>query len=165
MGSRKITIPATPSGFKAAASWLTGYKSRLIKQAEALLGQMLQEGEQYAINSLGHIDTGETLSTIAAYREGNHGILLVGGNAIWLEFGTGVFFNGEGYNHPKAEELGMSAHGTYGFGFGSNPNGWWYIGDDGESHHTQGIEANMFFYNTAQMLRREYKRMAKEIFK
>lgn len=164
MATKKITVPPTEEGLKEAAKWLLDYKRKMLNGANKLLAKILQEGEDYAINQLGHIDTGETVSTIAAYREGNHGILLVGGNAIWLEFGTGVFFNGEGYPHPKAEELGMNAIGTYGEGHGSNPNGWFYLGDDGEPHHTQGIEANMFFYNTGQMLRREYSKWAKEIF-
>ena len=161
---RKITVDGTKEGMEQAARWLERYSRIMLDKANGLIDKMLREGEDYAVNELGHIDTGETVSTILGYREGNHGVLLVGGNAIWIEFGTGVFFNGEGYNHPKAEELGMDAHGTYGYGFGSNPNGWYYIGDDGESHHTQGIEANMFFYRTAQRLRPEYARWAKEIF-
>lgn len=173
---KRITVPFTEEGLKEAADWLLAYKEKMLKNIDTLLAKMLNEGEQYALNELGHVDTGETLSTIAAYREGNHGILLVGGNAIWIEFGTGVFFNGEGYPHPKAQELGMNAIGTYiapyplnksGEPHGDNPNGWWYEDPpgSGEYKHTQGIEANMFFYRTGQMLRDKYAEWAKEIFK
>lgn len=163
---KHISVPATQEGMKEAANWLMRWKDKIQRNAEKLLAKMLQEGEQYALNYLGHIDTGETLSTIASYREGNHGILLVGGNAIWIEFGTGVVANQYNpYPHHKAQELGMNAIGTYGKGHGHDPNGWWYMGDDGEYHHTYGIPANMFFYNTAQTLKREYDKYAKEIFK
>lgn len=145
-----------------AASWLEGYADRLEKNANELVSRMLKEGEQYAMNALGHIDTGETLSTIMGYREGNTGILLVGGAAIWIEFGTGVTFNSE--MHPEASRLGMSAHGTYGHGHGADPCGWHYLGKDGKWHWTMGIPQNRFFYNTAKMLREEYRRIAKEVF-
>lgn len=163
MSVRSITVSASASGLSAAASWLEGYANRLEKNVNELISAMLKEGEQYAIDNLGHIDTGETVSSIMAYREGSSGLLVVGGNAIWIEFGTGVYAPGQ-TDHPKASELGMSPHGTYGLGHGADPNGWYYQGDDGQWHHTMGIPSNRFFYNTAQMLRREYKRIAQEVF-
>ena len=162
---KKISVPLTEEGMKEASRWLLNYKRKMVNRANKLLEMMLKKGEDYAINGLGHIDTGETVSTIAAYRDGNHGVLLVGGNAIWIEFGTGVVANNYNpYPHHKAQELGMNAIGTYGEGHGASPNGWWYEGDDGEYHHTYGIPSNSFFYNTAQMLRREYDKYAKELF-
>ena len=157
-----------------AANYLYLYKRDLKRRVSEFIDLMLKVGEDYAINALGHIETGETLSSILAYRHGRHGVLLVGGNAIWIEFGTGVVANGNAsYPHPKARELGMNAIGTYiapypinksGKPHGGDPNGWWYQGDDGEYHHTYGIPSDPFFYNTAKMLRKEYANLAKEIF-
>ena len=168
---RSITVSCSPEGFNEAAEWLEAYKQEMLDNTKKVLASMLKAGEQMMINNLGHIDTGETLESIVAYRNGNKGVLTVGGNAIWIEFGTGTIYNGEGYNHPKAQELGMSAHGTYvwhgnlsGLPHGADPNGWWYYGDDGEVHHTNGIPGNRFVYNTAQYLRREYPKLAKEVF-
>ena len=175
MASKLLKIPPTREGFEYAYKWLMAYKKLVSYNAKNLLGVMLVEGEGFAINALGHLDTGETLSTIRiAYRNRNHGVILVGGNAIWIEFGTGVTKNRGAYPHPKAQELGMNAIGTYVWPdqrsdpprpHGADPDGWYYIGDDGRVHHTKGITANMFFYNTAKMLRKEYVKMAKEIFK
>ena len=162
--SKVLTIPLSAEGFKKAAEWLRDYARKLPKLCEDFIANMIEAGETYAINGVGHIDTGETVGTIIGYRNGNKGVIVAGGNAIWIEFGTGVVKNGPGYNHPKAQELGMSAHGTYGEGHGASFNGWWYKGDDGEYHHTMGIPANRFMYNTAQMLRKEYPRLAKEVF-
>lgn len=162
MATKSISVPFTPSGIEEVATWLEEYSKSLERKANELVNQMLQDGEMYAANFLGHIDTGETLSTIMGYREGNTGIVTVGGNAIWIEFGTGVTYNQQ--LHPKASELGMSPHGTYGQGHGADPDGWYYPADDGTWKHTFGIPMNMFLYNTAQMLRREYKRIALEVF-
>lgn len=160
--SKKVTVHS----FEEAAEYLEKYKAELKRKAELVVESMLKSGEDYAINAMGHIDTGETISSLMGYRKGNRGILLVGGNAIWLEFGTGVIANDyASYPHPRAQNLGMRAIGTYGEGHGSDPNGWFYYNEErGQVEHTYGITATRFFYNTAQMLRREYPKLAKEIF-
>lgn len=164
MSNKSITISASASGFQVAAAWLEGYAISLEKKAIEIVSRMLREGEAYAAKALVHIDTGKTLSTIMGYRQGNTGILMVGGNAVWIEFGTGVAYNHE--LHPKATELNMSPHGTYGYGFGANPDGWYYYDDNRQAwRHTKGIPQNRFFYNTAKMLREEYKRIAQEVFR
>lgn len=170
MATKSITIPVSSSGFSVAAAWLDGYAERLTKKAEELVSAMLEEGENYAMNYLGHVDTGLTLSTLMSYREGDSGLLLVNGNAIWLEFGTGTAYNSA--PHPMAAELGMSAHGTYVWPLQlSEPkrphggaDGWYYPADEGGYKHTYGIPQNRFMYNTAQMLRKEYRRIAQEVF-
>lgn len=162
--SKRIHVSPTKEGLEYAAQWINNYAADLSKKAEAVVDSMLSKGEAFAFFTLGHIDTGETLNSIIGYRNGNAGVLMVGGNAVWIEFGTGVVANAGNAPHPKASELGMSPWGTFGQGKGSNPNGWWYYGDDGKVHHTYGITGNRFFYNTAQMLRRQYPEIAKEIF-
>lgn len=128
---------------------------------------MCEFGEDYAINLVGHIDTGETINSIKGYRQDDKGVIVAGGNAIWLEFGTGVKHNGGvgSYPHPLASKLGMSAIGTYGAGHGADKNGWYYPSEDGEWKHTYGIEANMFMYRTAQELINQFPDMAMEVFR
>lgn len=163
--SKVITVPATPEGLREAAEWLKDYARQVEENAKLLLEAMLEVGERWMITDIQHIDTGQTISTIAGYRNGNKGYLLVGGAAVWIEFGTGVVRNVGNDPHPKAAELGMSPWGTFGKGFGSRPQGWWYVGDDGEAHHTYGIMGNKFVYNTAQYLRKACPTMAEEIFR
>ena len=79
--------------------------------------------------------------------------ILVGGAAIWLEFGTGVVTNNSykgGYVHPKAEELGMYGLGEYGYGHGADPD-----------YH--GIPATMFMYHSAWNARRDIPYLARRI--
>ena len=93
--------------------------------------------------------------------------VLAGGDAIWLEFGTGVVANPVGvggYAHPKAQELGMYGIGEYGHGMGANPKGWWYTSASGESVHTYGIPATMFMYHSAWQTRAKIPEMARRLF-
>ena len=168
---KRITVSATPEGFEKAAKWLEDYKKKMLDKANGLLGKMLVQGENYAANALGHIDTGLTLSTLMAYREGNHGMIIVGGNAVWIEFGTGILLNGSDDVHDRVA-LGVNDWGTYtekpdkaGLSQGANPDGWYYWNEERQQvEHTLGIPMNPFMYNTGKMLRDEYKKWAKEIF-
>lgn len=166
---KKITITLSDEGLLEASNWLKAYSKRMMDKANGLLGKMLTQGERYAANALGHIDTGKTLSTLMAYREGNHGMIIVGGNAIWIEFGTGVLLNGIDNVHNR-KELGINEWGTFaqdgsGVSKGSGADGWYYWNEErGQVEHTYGIPMNPFMYNTAKMLREEYANYAKEIF-
>ena len=153
-----------PKSVDKAIKELNAYRQEFDRKVLALIDKMVEHGEDYAVNTLAHIDTGETLSSIMGYRNGNKGVIVAGGNAIWIEFGTGVKNNGSAGSspHPKGGELGMNI-GTYGQGKGANPNGWWYY-KDGEIKHTYGIKANMFMYKTSLELQRVCPELAKEVF-
>lgn len=110
-------------------------------------------GAEQAANYLSHVDTGETLGSIT-YSYGDHtASVYAGGNAIWIEFGTGV--TNSDYPYPLPE--GIVPHGEYGKKHGANPDGWWYPDEIAKSesgngyesqgatwHHTYGIEPNPF---------------------
>ena len=162
---RKITIQLSEASIHQAIKELKEYKRDLARKVQKLIDLMVQYGEDYAINQVGHVDTGETLSTIHGYRNGNKGVIVAGGNAIWLEFGTGVRYNGpKGSSpHPMGGELGMKI-GEYGLGHGADPNGWWYYDEAEQSHHTYGVAANMFMWKTARELERIAPELAREVF-
>ncbi len=159
-----IDIALSPGSISVAIQKLKKFQKDLPRKINELIDKMTKFGEDYAINTLGHIDTGETLSSIIGYRNGNTGFIVAGGNAIWIEFGTGVTYNGAvgGSPHPLGEDLGMTI-GTYGEGHGADENGWYYQDDDGTWKHTFGIQANMFMYRTAQALKAAFPNMVKEI--
>lgn len=169
---REITVDAT--SLSKAADYLTNYAKKLDKKSGDILTAMLQQGEIEARRGLeSHIETGATIASVGSERKGLEGTVSVfGNNGIWLEFGTGTTYNSA--PHPLASQLGMSAFGTYIWPLqesspkrphGADPHGWWYKGSDGEYHHTYGIKATYFFYNTAQMLRRNYAEIAKRAYK
>ena len=168
MSTRVLYISPTESGFHEAAQWLEEYALELEEKCNTLLSKMLREGETYAKTFLGHVETGNTLNSIMGYREGDHGIIFAGGAAVWIEFGTGTLRN-QGDPHPKAGELQMNPWGTYGKGYGDGtkyPNGWYYFDEKQQRWRmTKGIPQKRFMYNTAQLLRQEYKRIAQEVFK
>lgn len=147
------------------------YSKSLKDKTKELVKEAATNLEEYAAYELSqHIWTGETIASLRKEFENNSmtARILVGGAAIWLEFGTGVVANPVGvggYAHPKAAELGMYGIGEYGHGHGADPNGWWYKDETGQSRHTYGIPATMFMYHSAMNARRDIPNLARRIYR
>lgn len=182
-----VEVSVEVKGFEDFERNMKGFFAFADKKLRELLSVMLQEGEQYAINGVGHIDTGYTESTIVGYMGSkNKGVIVAGGNAIWIEFGTGVAKNsGKLHPEPVDSTIQIHSHGGYGKHRGASFTGWWYETDKltfnqmknvhyslkGDSMgnvkmyaHTRGIEGNQFLFNTYKMLCDKYPEMAKEVF-
>ena len=85
-----------------------------------------------------------------------------GERMLYVEFGYGV--NAVETPHPT----GLYGAGTNSpAGHGTDPKGWWYVGQDGESHHTYGDVAFAPVWNTALHLNSNQdiiRSIAKEVF-
>lgn len=92
-------------------------------------------------------------------------VVASGEDAVWVEFGAGVFYNGTAgtYPNPLAADAGMAAIGTYGKGRGSK-NTWAFRGDDGLIHLTHGTPAAMPLYHAVQSVAQDFVQMAREVF-
>ena len=167
----KIDIGLSIAELNQAIAKVNEYKASLSKKVMDLVDCMVKTGEEYALYYLSsHIYTGETITETYGYRNGSVGFIVSGGAAVWLEFGTGVVANGVAPGtivhpmHLSSEEILISGIGMYGDRHGSDPDGWWYYDADGKKHHTYGIPATMYMWNTAQQLKRDYPEMARRLF-
>lgn len=91
-------------------------------------------------------------------------LVIAGGtDAIWVEFGAGVYHNGAGGGspHPKGAELGFTI-GGYGKGQG-NKEVWGFY-ENGELYLTHGTPAAFPMYNAVQAITNVISDMAKEVF-
>ena len=90
-------------------------------------------------------------------------IVAHGQDAIWVEFGTGVYYYGSvgSSRHPKGRELGMTI-GSYGKGNGRKRT-WGYMESD-EFHRTHGVPATMPMYNAMMDSVSRFYSIAKEVF-
>ena len=166
-----ITFELSEASIDSAIEQIESYKKKVQANTSKLVEEAATLLEEYAAFELSkHVWTGETLASLRkVVRQGGYTArVIVGGAAVWLEFGTGVVANPVGvggYAHPKAAELGMYGIGEYGHGHGADPNGWWYKDETGQTRHTYGIPATMFMYHSAWNVRRDLPDMARRIFK
>lgn len=87
-----------------------------------------------------------------------------GKDAVWCEFGAGVYHNGSvgSSPNPYGNELGFTI-GSYGKGFGKK-QAWGYYDESGELVITRGTPATMPMYNAAQEIMRKSVAIAREVF-
>ena len=91
-------------------------------------------------------------------------VIANGEDAVWVEFGAGVFHNGSAGSspHPNGSELGFTI-GSYGKGMGKK-EGWGYYEDD-TLRLTHGTPAVMPMYNAVKTVCDELAGIAREVFK
>ena len=172
MNKRTFHCDLSPESIRKAASDLRQYRQELPRKLEelrrlvaeriaadarggfatAIVDDLLQGGSRNA-NVEVMVDEAGTTSLVIA----------VGEDAIWCEFGAGVYHNGSvgSSPHPKGAELGFTI-GTYGEGKGARQV--WGFYDDGELKLTHGTPASMPMYNAMQRVCDEIARIAQEVF-
>lgn len=102
--------------------------------------------------------------TVDVNERGDISVVVANGeDAIWCEFGAGVYHNGSvgSSPHPYGSELGLTI-GSYGKGRGKS-KAWGYY-DDGELVITRGTPASMPMYNAAQEVTKRAIAIAREVF-
>ena len=174
-----INVKLSTDGIDSAIREIKSYKRKMYGKMQRLITAMCKKGESYAIQNVTHIDTGETVDSINGYRNGNHGVIVAGGNAVWLEFGTGIYWNGHpnGSPNPYGEQLGYRI-GEYGNQHGLE-QGWFFPttdpryeiirhtkdGDVATGYgYTHGIKADMFMFKTVKELKQRFPELARDVF-
>ena len=152
-----IDVSLNEESIDKAIAQIQQFKQDLRNKTESLVEKTAERVEEYATYELSkHIYSGETLASLhTEHKKGSYTAnVLVGGAAIWLEFGTGVVTNNSyvgGYVHPKAAELGMCGLGTYGMGNGARPD-------------FHGIPATLFMYNSVWLAGTDIEEIARGVF-
>lgn len=102
---------------------------------------------------------------VSLENEDNVSLVIANGeDAVWVEFGAGVFHNGSAgaSPHPKGSELGFTI-GGYGKGMGKKQV--WGFYEDGELRLTHGAPATMPMYNAVKTVCDEIADIARGVFK
>ena len=91
-------------------------------------------------------------------------VMAKGKDAIFVEFGAGVYHNGSvgSSPHPLGAELGYTI-GSYGKGYGKG-NAWGYR-ENGELRITRGTPASMPMYNAMKSVIAKANTIAREVWK
>ncbi len=120
--------------------------------AGAVCDDLVNGGTRSASVSIS-VETGETTSVVIAS----------GTDAVFCEFGAGVYHNGAAGSspHPKGAELGMTI-GSFGKGHGARRAWGYYEGDT--LVLTRGTPASMPMYNAYKAVCEEIYTIAKEVF-
>lgn len=112
------------------------------------------------------LNDGTKTANVKVYPKRSDGIMIVvaeGKDAVWVEFGAGVYHNGSAgsSSHPKGGELGFTI-GSYGTGRGKRKM-WGYY-QDGDLYLTRGTPTQMPLMRAVIDVSNDIASIAREVF-
>lgn len=101
---------------------------------------------------------------VSVTERGDISVIVAGGkDAVWCEFGSGVYHNGAvgSSPHPRGGDLGFTI-GSYGEGRGKQ-RAWGYYDENDRVVITRGTPASMPMYNAARDVLKKSIEIAREV--
>jgi hypothetical protein len=170
---KKITIGLSEQDIDRAIRELAQYKADFTQKVEllrekvadrlaveaqsgftgAVVDDLIKRGQKFADVKVS-VDNRANLSVVVANGE----------DAVWVEFGAGVYHNGSPGSspHPNGAELGFTI-GSFGKGNGKKEV-WGYYDENNELKLTRGTPATMPMYRAAQTVCSDIQNIAREVF-
>lgn len=176
MGKKVISFGLSESEISRAIKELAEYKQEILRKTELLREKVAQRLADEARSGFSGAIVDEQIlkggSTSPQYAQvdvsvDNRGSITVvvasGEDAVWVEFGAGVYFNGSPSSspHPHGAELGMTIGG---FGKGNGKKETWGFYEDGELKLSRGTPARMPMARAVTTVCNDIQEIAKEVF-
>lgn len=173
MSKKKITIGLSEQDIDRAIRELAQYKADFAQKVELLrekVADRLAEEAQSGFNGAVVDDLIKEKPKFADVKvsvnnRGNLSVIVADGeDAVWVEFGAGVYHNSSPGSspHPNGAELGFTI-GSFGHGRGKQQM-WKFKNDDGKRVWTHGTPAAMPMYRAVQTVCDDIQSIAKEVF-
>ena len=175
MAKHKISVPLTKQGIRQLQSELDKYMDDVKNKVRELAEKLSERGVEIArvrIADLDAIFTGDLLSSIHSEYKGSQ----IGGaifavvadsmHAVYVCFGTGQ----RGLDTPYPHPLPNGVSWDYATGKTIRKNAvtgryyWFYPGQDGLWHYTEGMPSRPFMFSTSLELQKIVVEVAEEIF-
>jgi hypothetical protein len=172
--SKHIKIGLSTKGINRAIREINKYKTELQSKTEECrkrIAEALKQEIERNFNSAVVDDTirGGTRQADVVVKVDDRGTMTVivaeGEDAVFCEFGAGVYHNGSvgSSPHPYGNELGLTI-GSYGKGKGKQ-QAWGYYDENHELVITRGTPASMPMYHAIQTITVISIEIAREVFK
>ena len=173
MGNKVISVSLSESGIEKAIQELLAYKQEIIRKTELLrqkVAARLADEARSGFNGAIVDDlTGKNSPRLADVNvtvdnQDNVSVVVAEGeDAVWVEFGSGVYHNGSvgSSPHPKGAELGFTIGG---YGKGNGKKEIWGFYEDGELRLTHGTPARMPMSQAMNTIINDIVSIAREVF-
>lgn len=169
---KKIVFELTEEGITKALQELEQYKTEFKEKMETFRKRVAHEMEALASNGFNgalvddNVNAEPRKAVVDTFvdERGNVSVVIAHGeDAVWVEFGAGVYHNGSAGSspHPMGSELGFTI-GSYGKGMGKRKV--WGHRENGELILTRGTPSVMPMYNAMKIVCDEIDLIAKEVF-
>lgn len=176
MAKKPLKADLSISSIRNLQKELEKYRDSLTYKTRLLAEKLSERGVEIArvqIADLDAIFTGELIQSLHSEYKGStpygaiFAIVTDSDHAAFVEFGTGQRGKDKPYPCPLPE--GVSWDYNVGKTIRQNATTgryyWFYPGQDGKWHYTEGMPARPFMHLTSMELIREVSKIAKEVFK
>lgn len=166
-----------PKSIQDCIKQIESYRDDLSKKCQEICRRLSEEGVKVADVAINSVPIGKTImltTDINPSRMGCQAIMKMTGRetrtedgrifytALAIEFSAGVRYANTA--SPKAKDFGMGT-GTFPDAKHSwQMEGWHYLGDDGNWHHSYGVQASMPMYKASVALKQKIDSIVKEVF-
>lgn len=172
MGKRVISFGLSTKEIDRALRELADYKQEIIQKTELLRDKVAERLAEEAKTGFSGavvddlVKGGQKFAQVDVSVNNRGSVTVVvasGEDAVWVEFGAGVYHNGSPGSspHPNGAELGMTIGG---FGKGNGKKEVWGYYEDGELKLTRGTPARMPMARAVTTVCNDIKEIAKEVF-
>lgn len=172
MAKRVISFGLSSSDIDRAIKELADYKQDILKKTDLLrerVAQRLADEAEKGFNGAVLDDVikgGRKFAQVDVSVDNRGSVTVVvanGEDAVWIEFGAGVYHNGSPGSspHPSGAELGFVIGG---FGKGNGKKETWGYYEEGELKLTRGTPATMPMSRAITTVCDELSEIAKEVF-
>jgi len=171
MAKKKIKMNLSVSSVENAIKQIEEYKRSLVLKTSQLLDELGKIGIRTIDQKMSSIQGDSDPNHYAFVKMNSYGsftratIILQGRDVLFIEFGSGVHYNGATGSspHPKGQQMGYTI-GSYGKGQGANDS-WVYFNEEhGRFETSQGTKAAMPMYNAEVEICKAIKSVAKKVF-
>ena len=172
MGRKVISFGLSTSEINRAMKELADYKQEILQKTELLREKVAERLADEAKNGFSGavVDDltrgGQRFAQVDVSVDNRGSVTVVvasGKDAVWVEFGAGVYHNGSPGSspHPHGAELGMTIGG---FGKGNGKKEVWGFYEEGELKLTRGTPARMPMALAVTTVCNDIQAIAKEVF-
>lgn len=168
----EITLRLNDESIAAAIRQVKVYETDLPKKAEKIRIEVAERLEALCKTGFNGAVYDDVLSDgmkvpnvdVTTKTDGNITLVIANGKeAVFVEFGAGVYYNPDGAPHPGRGQ-GIVGIGEYGYGYGKRKI-WGYYDDSGDLHLTHGTPASMPMYHAALEVAKMVPDIARKVFK
>jgi len=168
---KRLKMKLTQQSIQETINALEKYKKELNEKQTQFMETLGKEGLTFLevkLNEIPSLMKGNITCKMSLANSSKVIIEMEGRQVAFIEFGAGMLYNAPigGTRHPLGGELGYTI-GSYNpeSPNASDPNGWWYTDENGQSEHTYGTPTFAPLYNTEMDILVKCADIAKRVFK
>lgn len=173
----KINLFDGGKSLQEAIRQIEQYRDELPRKAQQLCQRLAEEGVKVADVAINSVPIGRTITLttdINPSKMGCKAMLKMTGRetrtedgrifytVLAIEFSAGIRYANTA--SPMAKDFGMGVGTFPGQTHAENPEGWYYLDNNGEWKHSYGIQASMPMYKASVEMRQKLDSIVKEVF-